>query len=95
MASEAAFNLFKADLGFKAVPDEIQSLMTLRLCAAESALKRDGIKIDENDSDDLLLLVMYASYLYRKRDSGDRKPRMLSDAIHDRQIAKATGGGSV
>ena len=95
MASEAALNLLKADLGFKTVPNEIKDLMTLRLSAAELALKRDGIEIDENNSDDLLLLVMYASYLYRKRDSGDRKPRMLSDAIHDRQVENATGGKGV
>ncbi len=92
MASEAALNLLKADLGFKSPPWEIELLMHTRLNAAENALKRDGIEIDENDADDLLLLVMYASYLYRKRDSGERKPRMLRDAINDRKVEKATGG---
>ena len=92
MASLAAFNLLKADLGFTNVPMEIRDLMNIRLDAAERELKRDGIVIDESDASDLLLLVMYASYLYRKRDSGERKPRMLRDAINDRKVVKATGG---
>ena len=94
MASEAALNLLKADLGFLSPPDEIEGLMVMRIDAAERELKRDGIEIDEKDVDDLLLLVMYASYLYRKRDSGERKPRMLRDAINDRKVEKATGGSS-
>ena len=66
--------------------------------AAQNAIKAEGITIDFDAIDDCNLIVMYTSYLYRKRLSDDpAMPRMLRYALNNKlfsQKAKAEGGGS-
>lgn len=65
--------------------------------AAQNAIKAEGITIDFDAIDDCNLIVMYTSYLYRKRVGDDPvMPRMLRYALNNRvfaEKAKAKGGG--
>jgi len=65
--------------------------------AAQNAIKAEGITIDFDAIDDCNLIVMYASYLYRKRVGDDPvMPRMLRYALNNRvfaEKAKAVEGG--
>ena len=64
--------------------------------AAQNAIKAEGITIDFDAIDDCNLIVMYTSYLYRKRVGDDPSmPRMLRYAMNNKLFAqKAKGGGS-
>ena len=65
--------------------------------AAQNAIKAEGITIDFDAIDDCNLIVMYTSYLYRKRVGDDPvMPRMLRYALNNRvfaEKAKAKKGG--
>ncbi len=94
MASTAAYNLMCTDLGFSAgtVPAAVQQLMEAQLDAAERELRAANIQIDEGDPKDLLLLEMYAAWLYRHRVAGDGKPEMLQRALRNRQVRQVCEG---
>ena len=67
--------------------------------AAQNAIKAEGITIDFDAIDDCNLIVMYTSYLYRKRVGDDPvMPRMLRYALNNRVFAEkaqaAEGGES-
>lgn len=56
---------------------------------ADRRLERKGIRLDYADIEDLHLVVMFASYLYRKRDNNTtRAPEMLNKAINDRLFSQ-------
>lgn len=55
---------------------------------AEERIEQTGIDIDASSTSDMDLIVMYASYLYRKRKTDEPMPRMLRLAINDRLLAQ-------
>lgn len=91
--TETEYQMLKTDLGFLGdPPDAIKTRMEQKLDAAHSALAADGVTIDPTDMMDEELVVMYAAWLYRKRDTGGGKPRMLREALNDRTVrGKVTG----
>lgn len=93
MATETSVALLKTSLGRAGtLPKDIEELMASCLDAATIDLERDGIAVDEDNPADRNLLVMYARWLYQKRDTGEGKSRMLREAINDRKVSDATGG---
>ena len=62
--------------------------------AAQNAIKAEGVTIDFDAIDDCNLIVMYTSYLYRKRVGDDPvMPRMLRYALNNRLFSQKTKGG--
>lgn len=61
--------------------------------AAEEEIGREGIILDRENISDENLIVMYASYLYRKR-AGDEQamPRMLRYALNNRLFKQEMEG---
>lgn len=56
---------------------------------ARKEIDREGITIDDEAIDDCNLIVMYASYLYRKRvEDNAAMPRMLRYALNNRVMAE-------
>lgn len=56
---------------------------------ARKEIAREGITIDDEAIDDCNLIVMYASYLYRKRvEDNAEMPRMLRYALNNRVMAE-------
>lgn len=52
--------------------------LTNLIYAAEKAIRREGITLEENDMDIDMAVVQYAAYLFRKRASNDTSmPRFL------------------
>lgn len=87
-----AYAMLKVDLGFLGVPPEpVENYMQQLLDSARTELARDGVALDENDPADAGLVAMYAAWLYRKRDSGAGKPRMLREALNDRKVHGKVG----
>lgn len=50
-------------------------------------IEREGVVLDQTQIDDCNLIVMYASYLYRKRNTDGPMPRMLRYALNNRLFA--------
>ena len=61
------------------------------IIAAQEAIATQGITLDLSRIDDCNLVVMYASYLYRKRaDDDPSMPRMLRYELNNRLFAQKT-----
>lgn len=59
------------------------------LTAAQGAIATQGITLDLEKIDDCNLIVMYASYLYRKRaDDNPSMPRMLRYELNNRLFSQ-------
>lgn len=70
-----------------------QYLETL-LDASRCAVQREGVCL-EDTADDVLLLVMYAAYLYRKRaETENAMPRMLRYALNNRLLSQKMKGAA-
>lgn len=90
--TQTEYAMLKADLGFLSDPPEnVAELMQQKLNAALRMLEQDGVEIDQTDPADEELVVMYAAWLYRKRDNGDGKPRMLQTTLNDRKVYGKVG----
>lgn len=91
----SAFNLLCVNLGFPptAVPDAVKTNLEHLVDAAQARLKTNGTPVnDVADAAGLDLLVMYAAYLYRRRDSNEPMPASLRLAINDAKVAAITKG---
>lgn len=72
----------KVDLGI--TTDAYDSRLTQYLNAAAGQIAREGITLDASKADDALLQVMYAAWMWRRRDSGEGMPRMLRYQMNNR-----------
>ena len=84
----AALALLKTDLGYtddSITPEQEQYLIYLihKLEAARARIRKSGIDLNETDYAHLDLLVSYAAYLYRRRDSNDPMPKSLRWALNN------------
>lgn len=91
MADLNLLSMLKIDLGFKTTgyDDRLNQLLSV----AEREIIREGAEtLDKNDLDDAQLIVMYAAWLWRKRDSQDGMPRMVRYAINNRVFSEKMAG---
>lgn len=72
----------KVDLGI--TTDAYDNRLTQYLNAAADQIAREGITLDLSSADDTLLQVMYAAWMWRRRDSGEGMPRMLRYQMNNR-----------
>lgn len=61
--------------------------LTQLIEVSKREIEREGIELYTSDVDDVNLIVMYASYLYRKRNTDGPMPRMLRYALNNRLFA--------
>lgn len=87
MADLNLLSMLKIDLGFKTTgyDERLNQLLTV----AEKEIIREGAEtLDKTDLDDAQLIVMYAAWLWRKRDTQDGMPRMVRYAINNRVFSE-------
>lgn len=83
MTEQDRLTMLKTDLGFSATGYDTR--LTQYLNDAEKQIKREGVAtLDSSELEDAQLVVMYAAWLWRRRDSGDGMPRMLRWALNNR-----------
>ncbi len=73
----------KIDLGIttKAYDERLQQILN----AAKQFIEREGVTFaDELTAEDQQLIVMYASWIWKKRDNVEAMPRMLRWALNNR-----------
>ena len=87
--------LLKADLDL-INPDATRLTQLNHLIkVAEAEIEREGVTLSSPlNIEDGHLVVMYASYLFRKRKTDEGMPRMLRWALNNRLFAEKMAGDS-
>ena len=88
---ETMLTMLKVDLGIRtstAYDERLGQLLT----AAETAIRGEGAStLDASDPLDQQLIVMYAAWLWRRRDEMTGMPRMLRLALNNRVFGEVAG----
>ena len=83
--------MLKTDLGIRSTTAYDARLNQL-LTAAQSAIIGEGAStLDASDPLDQQLIVMYAAWLWRKRDDMPGMPRMLRVSLNNRVFSETAG----
>lgn len=72
----------KVDLGIKTTAYD--NRLSQIIDASADMIATEGASLDYSDVQDVQLIVMYAAWLWRRRDSGDGMPRMLRWTLNNR-----------
>lgn len=89
---ETMLAMLKTDLGIRTTTAYDERLGQL-LTAAEAAIRAEGVEtLEETDPLDQQLIVMYAAWLWRRRDEMPGMPRMLRLALNNRVFGEKAGG---
>lgn len=78
--------VLKMDIGITSPAYDTR--LTNLLEAAEEQIERMGAHLNFDSAEDDNLVVQYASWMWRKRDSGEDLPRFIQYAINNRIFAE-------
>lgn len=87
-AVEFLLPMLKIDLGI--TTNAYDERLTYYLTNAQKEIQREGATIGDS-VDDSQLVVMYAAWMWRRRDSGEGMPRMLRYALNNRVFSQKMG----
>ena len=87
-----ALTMMKTDLGIMATTPAYDTRFTQILNSSELMIREQGATLDLDNGEDLQLLVMYATWTWRRRDTGDGMPRMLRYALNNRILKEKAHG---
>lgn len=91
---DTLLNMLRTDLGIRQTT-AYDARLTQLLTAAQAAIAREGVKsLDIEDPEDAQLVVMYAAWLWRRRDEMTGMPRMLRLALNNRAFSEVSDGGA-
>lgn len=91
MTEQDRLVMLKIDLGISS--DGYNTRLTQYLQTAEKAIIKEGVStLDSSTLEDSQLIVMYAAWSWRKRDSGEGMPRMLRLALNNRIFEEKMAG---
>ena len=78
-----ALQMLKTDLGITTTAYDPR--LDQYLTSAQQMIEREGVNsLDLSSLEDLQLVVMYAAWMWRRRDSQEGMPRMLRWALNNR-----------
>lgn len=86
MNDTTMLEMLKVDLGISTTAYD-QRLMQY-LTSAKDYIEREGITLNGEKISDMNLVVMYASWLWSKRDTNEAMPRMLRWNLNNRLFAE-------
>ena len=78
--------MLKTDLGITA--SAYDERLGQYLDAAQKRIEEEGVTLDTNDVGDMQIIVMYAAWMWRRRDTMEGMPRMLRYALNNRIFAE-------
>ena len=78
--------MLKVDLGISTTAYDAR--LSQYLTSAKDYIAREGITLDSDKASDMNLVVMYVSWLWRKRDTTEAMPRMLRWNLNNRLFAE-------
>lgn len=85
MDTSGVLSMLKVDLGITTA--SYDQRLTALVSSAKEMITREGISLTE-ELEDVQLLVMYAAWLWRRRDTGDGMPRMLRYTLNNRLFSQ-------
>lgn len=90
MAELDLLAMLKTDIGFMSSGEtRIDTRLNQLLQVAEKEIIAEGVEtLDKTQIDDAQLIVMYAAWLWRKRDTMEGMPRMLRYALNNRVFSE-------
>ena len=86
--------MLKTDLGILSATVYDERLLSYLASAAESIRKEGAASISPSSPLDAQLIVDYAAWLWRKRDTMDAMPRGLRWRLNNRIFSEKAGGES-
>ena len=91
MPDSTMLTMLKTDLGIR-ISTVYDTRLEQLLTVAQSAITEEGAStLDASDPLDMQLIVMYAAWLWRRRDSMDGMPRSLRYQLNRRIFAEKAG----
>lgn len=94
--TESVLSLVKCNLDISTTAYD--TAITDAITYARSCLSDFGLVLDETaDTGDAMLTVMYSTWVWRERESGQKMPRMLEAAMNNKlahQIMKDASAGT-
>lgn len=82
--------MLKVDLGI--VTSAYDTRLTQYISYAKQSIKEEGATLDFSSVADMQLVVMYAGWLWRRRDTGEGMPRMLRYALNNKVLGGKANG---
>lgn len=79
-------SMLKVDLGIMTTAYDDRLLQYIE--SAQTEITRQGATLDLDAVGDMQLVVMYAAWTWRRRDTGEGMPRMLRYALNNRIFAE-------
>lgn len=91
MNTDQMLAMLKVDLGI--TTDRYNDRLTQYLESASAEIEREGVTLASSSSvSDANLVVQYAAWMWRKRDTGEGIPRMIRWQINNRLFGGETNG---
>lgn len=92
MTNAEMLSMLKVDLGISAT--DYDARLTVALESARNAIEAEGIRLyPESTATDADLIVRYAAWMWRKRDTGEGLPRMIRWQMNNKLFEQKTTGG--
>lgn len=82
MNESTMLDMLKIDLGITTTAYDER--LSQYLTSARDAITKEGITLDDSVISDGNLVVMYAAWMWRKRDTNEGMPRMLRWQLNNR-----------
>lgn len=82
MNDTTILEMLKVDLGIST--NAYDERLSQYIASAKEYITREGITLDSDFISDMNLVVMYAAWLWRKRDTTEAMPRMLRWNLNNR-----------
>ena len=89
---QTLLSMLKVDLGIMSTTAYDERL-TQYLENAFSSIREEGASLDLTAVKDCQLVVMYAAWTWRRRDSGEGMPRMLRYALNNKIFSEKINNG--
>ena len=89
---QTLLSMLKVDLGIMSTTAYDERL-TQYLENAFSSIREEGASLDLTAAKDCQLVVMYAAWTWRRRDSGEGMPRMLRYALNNKIFSEKINNG--
>ncbi|MBR1659246.1 MAG: hypothetical protein IJ705_02895 [Oscillospiraceae bacterium] len=86
---ETMLAMLKVDLGL--TTEAYDERLAQYLTNAGALIEKEGVPLDRGELRDQSLIVMYAAWLWRKRDEMGEMPRMLRFALNNRVCENTMG----
>lgn len=90
MNESTMLEMLKVDLGIST--SAYDERLAQYLDSASAAIRAEGITLDMEVISDGNLVVMYAAWLWRKRDTGEGMPRSIRWMMNNRLFSEKANG---